>query len=213
MGILRLSTAWLRSQTPTLLSEKWILSVASPETLAYQIHFLLDLHIHAMLVFHYGIFKHYWRDLGRVTRVLPPYISVQALHEKVKASRQPPDVNSTVREESFVYRGRPDSCFCDRELVQRTVGRVDERKKGGQSWLICLPIFNLFLSLPPISHHLNLLEYDSEHLEGVREVQQIKIPVNFDRGFHLWGIFEQNEDIDLSCNCQSLRREGLFVGR
>lgn len=40
----------------------------------------------ALLVFHHGIFKHYWRDLGQVTRALSPYISVHALHEKVKAS-------------------------------------------------------------------------------------------------------------------------------
>lgn len=101
------------------------------------------------------------------------------MHEKVKASRLRPDVNSTegieifkgaVREESFVYRGRSDSCFRDRGLLLRAVRRVDEWRKGGQSWLICPPIFNLSLSLPPTSHHLNLLGYDSEHLEGLRDI-------------------------------------------
>lgn len=100
--------------------------------------------------------------------------------------------NGPVKEGSFVYRGH--SCFCDRELIQRNVGRVDEWKKaGGQSWFNCPPISHLSLSLTPTSHCLNLHEYDAEHLEGLRAVQQSKVPVNVDRGSHLWGIFKQIE--------------------
>ena len=57
--------------------------------------------------------------------------------------------NGPMSEGSFVYRGHSDSCFCDRELIQRNVGRIDEwEKAGGQSWLSCPPIFHLFLFLP-----------------------------------------------------------------
>lgn len=101
-------------------------------------------------------------------------------------------LSGPVKEGSFVYRGH--SCFCDQELIQRNVGRVAEWKKaGGQSWFNCPPIFPLSLTLTPTSHCLNLFKYDAEHLEGLRAVQQIKVSVNVDRGFHLWGIFEQIE--------------------
>lgn len=86
-------------------------------------------------------------------------------------------------------------------------------KAGCQSWLNCPPIFHLSLSLTPTSHYLNLYEYDTEPLEGLGEVQQSKVPVTVDRGFHLWGIFEQIEKINLSCNCQSLRRGGWYLSR
>lgn len=84
-------------------------------------------------------------------------------------------LNGPVREGSFVYRGHSETCFCDRELIERNLGRVHEWKKaGGQSWFNCPPIFHLSLSLPPTSHYLDLLEYDAKHLEGLREVQQSK---------------------------------------
>lgn len=44
--------------------------------------FPFQLYKHVLQVCHYGIFKHYWRDLGRVTKALPPYISIHVLHKK-----------------------------------------------------------------------------------------------------------------------------------
>ena len=45
-----------------------------------------ELYKHTLPVCYYGIFKHYWKDLSRVTKALPPYISIHVLHDETMDS-------------------------------------------------------------------------------------------------------------------------------